>query len=261
MRPRISEFSYGYAVMEEISRRYRHIFISAPVFPSLYREGRSGGGYDVRINRAIGFPLFLQFKLSHLMVRGNAREIIHLGIFSSPPLLRMYLRKRNKSRQHELLCSLDNGENEVYYIAPYFFTQNELNLHYTYGRVIGNSYKIRPSAIGLLPDDDEHYIAIEPYSSFGFFLSDMEKALKVSFTVNFDEQLEQRLKKADKEIGELVGLLIEDMIAILMKCKITKKGIDLIKKAQGKMKEISLLYFLSRFYFGSELIFIIKEFK
>jgi hypothetical protein len=68
----ISEFSYGYAVTESLVRQVRYPLQAAPIFPSLIAEGRSGG-YDVAIPFS-GFPLFLQFKLSDLMVSRTAIE-------------------------------------------------------------------------------------------------------------------------------------------------------------------------------------------
>jgi hypothetical protein len=66
MRPLISEFSYGYALTEEIVSYHRHKMKVAPVFPSLYKEGKDGYGYDVSID-VLGIPIFLQFKLSDYM--------------------------------------------------------------------------------------------------------------------------------------------------------------------------------------------------
>jgi len=49
MKPGISEFYYGFALTSEV---LSHLFPEgarrAPEFPSLYAEGRPGGGWDVR---------------------------------------------------------------------------------------------------------------------------------------------------------------------------------------------------------------------
>jgi len=92
MRPAISEFSFGYAVTEEIIRQQRHVMIGAPIFPSLLQEGRAGGGYDLRINRR-GFPLFLQFRLSHKMIKNNSFEIKDHALFSIP-FFRIHLMRK-----------------------------------------------------------------------------------------------------------------------------------------------------------------------
>ncbi len=66
MKARFSEFGYGYTVTEELVRAVRRIkpSVPAPFFPSLYKEGQSGFGYDMRLR---GVPVFLQFKLSEYM--------------------------------------------------------------------------------------------------------------------------------------------------------------------------------------------------
>jgi hypothetical protein len=73
MRFLISEFSYGYALTEELANGSLGQLIAAHVFPSLIQEGRAGGGYDVQLPFR-GRPLFLQFKLSDSMRTSRARE-------------------------------------------------------------------------------------------------------------------------------------------------------------------------------------------
>lgn len=156
MKPDISEFSYGYALTDELINWHGTTLTAAPVFPSLYQEGQAGGGYDVMLQRP-GLPLFLQFKLSHCMVRGTAQEVKE-GIFQ-PPFYRMHLRPARHSDQHEMLLDLENAGNEVYYSAPAFHTSDEFNEAYLLHRVKDRSLWIRPSQIGPLPDNDEHHVA------------------------------------------------------------------------------------------------------
>ncbi len=70
MKPEMSEFSYGYALTDELIHWHGTSLTAAPIFPSLYQEGKSGGGYDVMLQRS-GIPLFLQFKLADQMVRNG----------------------------------------------------------------------------------------------------------------------------------------------------------------------------------------------
>lgn len=156
MKPDISEFSYGYALTDELINWHGTTLTAAPVFPSLYQEGQPGGGYDVMLQRP-GIPLFLQFKLSHCMVRRTAQEVKD-GIFQ-PPFYRMHVRPARHSDQHEMLLDLENAGNEVYYSAPAFHTSDEFNEAYLLHKVRARSLWIRPSQIGLLPDDDEHHVA------------------------------------------------------------------------------------------------------
>lgn len=159
MKPNISEFSYGYALTDELIHWYGTPLTAAPVFPSLYQEGQKGGGYDVMLQRP-GLPLFLQFKLSHCMVRSNAQEVKD-GIFL-PPFYRMHLRPSRHSDQHEMLLDLENAGNEVYYAAPAFHTPEEFNEAYLLHQVRARSLWIRPSQIGPLPDDNDHHLAFTP---------------------------------------------------------------------------------------------------
>ena len=45
MRPMLSEFSYGYALTEELVSGGTANLTAAPIFPSLYAEGQIGGGW------------------------------------------------------------------------------------------------------------------------------------------------------------------------------------------------------------------------
>src|SRR5215472_9386227 len=100
MKPNISEFSYGYAVVDELIHWLGTPVKAAPVFPSLYQEGQDGGGWDVKLDRG-GIPLFLQFKRSDGMKARSATEWRNESY--SNPYYRMYLRKRNHSIKHEML--------------------------------------------------------------------------------------------------------------------------------------------------------------
>lgn len=130
MKPDFSEFSYGYAVTEELVSQDTASVIAAPVFPSLYAEGRKGGGYDVKIP-LVGTPVFLQFKLSEQLQRTNAKE--HRAGLLSVPYLRMHLRPTRHSDQHNLLLALESSEEAVFYVAPEFVRPDELNSHYLAG--------------------------------------------------------------------------------------------------------------------------------
>ena len=72
MTPEISEFSYGFALTNELVGWAP--LAAAPIFPSLLEEGKAGGGYDVHLD-APGTPLYLQFKRSDCMKRKSAKEI------------------------------------------------------------------------------------------------------------------------------------------------------------------------------------------
>ena len=106
MRPALSEFSYGYALTEDLVFSLGSAITAAPVFPSLSQEGKLG--YDVSLPYA-NFALFLQFKLSDEM--GQRAIEAKTGILT-PPYYRMHLWRKQRSQQHELLSVSPNLESQ-----------------------------------------------------------------------------------------------------------------------------------------------------
>jgi hypothetical protein len=178
MKPNISEFSYGYAVTEELIHWNSTPITAAPVFPSLYSEGQKGGGWDLKLSRP-GIPLFIQFKLSDFMVRSTAQECQD-GLFTIP-FFRMHLRPSRHSQQHEMLLDLENNGNEVYYAAPAFHEPDELNEAYLSHQITTNSIWVRPSWIGQLPNDKDHHIAFQHPGSKHFCSESFRMKEKADF--------------------------------------------------------------------------------
>jgi hypothetical protein len=158
LTPDISEFSYGFALTQELIAIADPPLRAAPIFPSLIEEGRPGGGYDVRLDIP-GFPLFVQFKRADCMVRRSASETVPPYSFRLP-FYRMKITARTRSAQHDMLIDLDTGRNQVFYAAPLFHTVEELNRFYLQKTVSMNSFFIRPRSIGRL-DDDSHHVAFD----------------------------------------------------------------------------------------------------
>ena len=157
-----SEFTYGFALTNELVSREPKI-ISPPIFPSLFKEGQAGGGYDVALDRP-GRPLFLQFKLSQYMSRNSAREC-RLNEMK-PRFYRMHLRSRKKSQQHVLLQELENsGLGDVFYCAPAFRTVGQLSDHYRQNRVESESRFVRPSELPVISDNENHWLSFSAASS------------------------------------------------------------------------------------------------
>jgi hypothetical protein len=152
MKPEMSEFSYGFAFTNELITAPGAHVVAAPEFPSLQKEGKPGGGYDVKI--PFGSPLFLQFKLSHRLERTNCKEYNLMG----GAYYRWHLHALRHSAQHDLLLALESTGSEVYYVTPAFHLSAELNTHYLSKKIVDNSFGFCPSDIGVLPDDDEHYV-------------------------------------------------------------------------------------------------------
>jgi hypothetical protein len=163
MTPDISEFSYGFALTHELANRAGGVLSAAPIFPSLFEEGRAGGGYDVALD-AHGALLFLQFKRADCMMRSSAKQIKE-GLALGLPYYRFSITERLRSDQHELLLALDAYPNEVFYAAPRFHRVAQLNEAYLARAVQDRSIFIRPRDIGRL-DDASHCVAFDDISHF-----------------------------------------------------------------------------------------------
>ena len=112
----------------------------------------------MRLDRP-GVPLFLQFKLCDQMTRRNCREARQGNL--NVPCYRMHLRPARSSRQHEMLLDLDRAGQEVYYCAPQFHRPADLNNAFLRHAVRAQSVWIKPSDIGVLPDDHDHHVSFE----------------------------------------------------------------------------------------------------
>lgn len=165
MKPQFSEFTYGYTVVEELTRNYR--FTAVPTFPTLVEEGRDGGGYDVQVEIQ-GLPFFLQFKRSDYLSRSNAK---YHHVFGSS-YYRFNLHALKHSKQHNLLIHLERCGNPVFYVAPKFHKNLEMHNNYFGRSVARNSIWVAPTEIGNLPDDDEHSICFNQSESQVYFCSE-----------------------------------------------------------------------------------------
>ena len=154
MRPMLSEFSYGYALTEQLTQTGTGTLIAAPLFPSLIEEGQPNVGFDVHIPYPVT-PLFLQFKLSHRLERRSAGEYALLG----GGYYRMHLRPSRFSSQHNALLNLESRGEQVFYAAPLFHRMEQLSAAYLARSVVERSAFFPPSAIGALPDHYDHHVS------------------------------------------------------------------------------------------------------
>jgi hypothetical protein len=111
-----SELSYALALTENLVHFAGVSLISAPAFPSTAAEGKKGAGHDLKLS----YPgMSLQFKLSHCMSYGSAKEFTS-GKFAqrvagkNAPVYRMYLHPLRKSRQTSLMLKLEKRHQLVY---------------------------------------------------------------------------------------------------------------------------------------------------
>ncbi|MDB6453908.1 hypothetical protein [Falsirhodobacter sp. 20TX0035] len=207
MKPEISEFSYGFALTNEL---VGWIALStAPVFPSLIEEGKAGGGYDVKLDRP-GVPLFLQFKRSHCMVTRAAREyrsVLATGGTLNVPYYRFPITEASTSDQHEMLLSLDDGSNLVFYAAPRFHQIHEINQAWSRTDIARRSLFVAPSTIGSL-DDEQHHVAFDGANTW---LCSEPRALEVLTSRGLEDRLSSYLEEHDQPLGERLPLLVTDL--------------------------------------------------
>ena len=256
MQPLISEFSYGYVLTQELATGILGGITGAPIFPSLRDEGQPGGGYDVELPR-VGFPLYLQFKLSDYLSRTSANE---WDVFMAP-YYRMHLRPLRHSDQHNLLLDLERAGNEVYYAAPEFHTQPELNDAYFKREVFLRSRLFRPLAIGPLPDDDAHYVAFRARAQAYRF-----SAEGLQIESSSGEELRSRIKHlASLEQKNLDGKFLESACSSLLSiieghtsCKESAHTLEKELKREKRSRDAQAAYlsYLSWVFFGTQLILI-----
>ena len=156
-KSQFSEFTYGFALTRELLSGPTGKFLHAPKFPSLREEGKAG--YDVRMGRK-GKPLFIQFKLSEPLLRGNAKEARKSKF--RIPCYRMHFWSRVKSDQHKLLLDLEQtNRGGVFYYAPAFWQAKVLDRFFNVGQIQGNSRRARPLELAIPIDSKSHHFSFE----------------------------------------------------------------------------------------------------
>lgn len=256
MKSQFSEFTYGFAITNELVKFLGSMVTSCPIFPSLLEEGRSGGGYDLNIDLT-GKPIFLQFKLSDYLERTNSSE---WSLFNSA-YYRFKLMPLSYSQQHNMLLDLERAGNDVYYSAPKFNTNLDLNNNYLTDSIINESIFITPLSIGTLPDDKEHKIVFQHDCRNVYLCSEPEKIEYIQ-GIDFVNSLEMNLN--DNNATHINNKLIIDigknMLSIIEKYH---KNINYneLSMVCGDIDNDSLKFVsnLSRMMFGCEFFIIGKE--
>jgi len=206
MTPEISEFSYGFALTNEIVG-WTPLKI-APIFPSLIEEGKTGGGYDVKLDIP-GIPLYLQFKRADCMVRKNATEFIkNPTIALSKPFYRFKITESGKSNQHRLLLELSkNPGASVFYAAPRFHKLVEINQAWDTNEVASRSIFISPTAIGTL-NAESHHVAYDNQNAFLF-----SEPKNIQFLTSYDllSFMQRQLDTEIKPLKDTIPTMISNL--------------------------------------------------
>jgi len=251
METRLTEFSYGYCVTEEFANGMGPGLKAAPYFPTLYAEGKAGGGFDVRIGSAV----FLQFKLCAELTTRAARET-KLGLLT-PPFFRFSLHRRDHSDQHRLLIELEKQSgNQVYYIAPGFADVRELDRLYTSRQVVTQSAMFAPTDLGLLPDNDSHSVAFKPGDSYGWFSSQPRQVALHHPAEIVHRASDYHLAENIKEVEEWLHHLVDQMVNIINMHKTGVLWDADESQIQSNRLDVGWLHraaYLARTHFGCEL--------
>jgi hypothetical protein len=252
-----SQFSYGYCLTEDLIVGQGTPLTAAPVFPSLIEEGQQGVGYDVRFDRP-GTPLFLQFKLVHQMVRGNANEA-RRGHFQ-PPFYRMHLRPRLISDQLQSLLSLEQAGNDVFYVAPGFHTTMTLNTNYAQRRVWDQSFRVKPTLIGPLQDDQPHHVTFQqPTGTWRFYSDDPSKEGRAPDTNEITRSLERRIsdrgaRNLRAQISEL-DLAMQTIVNSRNAQRNDRERIN-IRELGDHVDPLRRVAYIARQFFDCQLLFV-----
>ena len=150
MKSEFSEFSYGFAITHGLLLNDPNV-VKAPYLPSLIEEGSSG--IDVKLDYP-GHALFLQFKLSDHLVRSNALY----WEYYNDPYFRIEVTPSRISEQHNLLRQLAETGEEVYYVAPLFYTISEFDQAFRRNQVSEQSIWIPLIDLPDITDDEPHHV-------------------------------------------------------------------------------------------------------
>jgi hypothetical protein len=257
MKVGYTEFSFGYAFTENLIRSATARPPGAPVFPNLNQEARLG--YDVRIDFP-ACPLFFQYKLSELMVRNRAAEISRYGLPGiNVRFFRMPLMRRDLSRQHQLLMTLERRfPGVVHYAAPGMEDDRQFNAAYNAAQVHAQSVLFSPRDIGPLPDDKQHVVAYRNGLGYAWLCSEPREISAFRFegveqeaTRLFHERRFRTLEDTAAEVRQaLLGLTSPELraseTAIRQRMQVRVGTLTIAPAGDARSTEVAVELLVSR---------------
>lgn len=242
----ISEFSYGFALTNELIDVFNLSSYGAPTFPTQVQEGKKGGGYDVKLP---GKPIFIQFKRSAVLKRSNALDAGYFGL----PYYRFRIMARSYSQQHQLLLDLELKGNLVYYAAPIFSKSHELDRFFVNKSVHKNSLFLKPSTIGSIGDSKPHTVSFTNKGPI-IFRSEPVTLQRDEPTFSFDQSMALNNGNSETRTRKM---FIEELVDIY-----TKRGGHMDFETRESLRaptedrdSLKHLAYLARNLFGCELIY------
>ncbi|WP_029064090.1 hypothetical protein [Labrenzia sp. DG1229] len=203
MRAEFSEFTYGFSLVSELATSLG--CQAVPIFPSLKMEGQTCGGYDVEMDFG-AIPFFLQFKLAEHLKTNNAKEAKLSAGTLNAPYRRFPITSSVTSKQHEMLVGLNAQHDHVYYCAPNFYLNADLNHLWQHGFVSDHSVFVNPSNIGPITDGARHAVCYNQasLSSGTCYLFSTPKPVTAHAITNLQTQLDEALRLSDIPIRALI---------------------------------------------------------
>jgi hypothetical protein len=217
---RLSEFSYGYGVVEE-TRRLLEVagWNVVPFLPNLVHEQEVG--FDVAFSMP-GAVLMLQFKLGDQLSRFRRSYPTQL----IPTLAKPFWRFQVNTGEHQFLrlWSSEVLGAEVYYVAPRFADWTRYEMLFRTGRVMEESLLITPSEIKnatpgptaehrIVYDHTRRYVCSDPVETPDLSANDLLKRIaargakkdeSLAYTINRlanerpEEQAARRLSSSQR---------------------------------------------------------------
>jgi hypothetical protein len=192
MNPEFNEFQYGYSVTSELERRFRRYLLMPPIIPSLVEEGNVA--YDAQIP-LIGFPIFLQYKLSHYLTRRNARQ----WKYYNSRYYRFKIWPANVSNQHNELVALSQSQLYVFYCSPVFYKKIDYISYHMSNQICQNSNFIPCSALPRIFGKTKHNICYDRNGNNIRFFSEPKKLPNIDIYSYFKKlQKKERGMKIDQ---------------------------------------------------------------
>ncbi|HLA28081.1 MAG: hypothetical protein A3G17_00690 [Planctomycetes bacterium RIFCSPLOWO2_12_FULL_50_35] len=201
----ISEFSFGFAFLEEQITRCRDRLRCAPILPSLREEAVKG--FDAHLPTR-GIDFYYQFKISDYLWYWNATYISN-GTYPGP-----YYRFWVDSNQHRRLFRLSQHKHYTYYVAPRMRNREEFDNAFLTRTVTPRSVLVPVRDCGNIIKDTGHCITLpensrgwEFHSESNHFESEINGE-KLEIFIKESKQHWQPIddKFAHELVGELWGL-------------------------------------------------------
>lgn len=252
-----SEFSFGFAFLEEQLFRYRSGMRCAPILPSLREEAVQG--FDAHLP-ARGIDFYYQFKISDYLWRKNATYLSD-GTYSMP-----YYRFWVDTAQHQRLFRLAQHKHYTFYVAPRMRNRETFDNAFLTNTVTPRSVLVPVHDCGKI-NDTGHCITV-PENSRGWKFHSEAKHFESEIN---GEELEGFIEKSrqhwqsidDKFANKLVeGLLSHAEKTIEWKRLQVKKALEAFyhgyqeTKSKDHIHKLLMAARISSYFFGANLILV-----